>query len=73
MIQLTILFDEKTGRIDVTGPINNKVLSLGLLEFAKHKVSEFDPAKAQADQRIKLATADVLNPRNGNGGSHAHH
>ena len=36
-VVLTILVD-KNGSLTVTGPINDKILSLGLLEMAKHIV-----------------------------------
>lgn len=72
MIQLSIQFDEKTGRIDVTGPITNKVLSLGLLEFAKSQVIAFDPKKAEAEKMIQLAAAGVVAKGATNGGVHGH-
>ena len=35
----------KDGNVNISGPIQNKVLSLGVLELAKKAVIDFNPAK----------------------------
>lgn len=44
-IQLVITFNQRTGAINVTGPIENKVLSMGLLELAKAAVIDYKPGQ----------------------------
>jgi hypothetical protein len=46
MIRMVIDFDERNGQVAVNGPIDNKLLALGLLELARKAIWEFDPAKA---------------------------
>ena len=45
MIKIEILFDETNGQIKISGPIKNKVLTLGILENAKYAVmsQDFNP------------------------------
>lgn len=33
--KLEILFDDKTGRVALAGPLNNKLLCYGMMELAK--------------------------------------
>lgn len=40
MIQLTITLDEKTGNLQVTGPIQDRILCYGMLELAKATIQE---------------------------------
>ena len=58
-IQLTITFDTDTGSINVTGPIENKMLSYGLLESARDAILDFN-VKKTADQRIVPAHFSLL-------------
>ena len=37
MVEIRIILDD-TGRITITGPIKNKVLTLGIIESAKYAV-----------------------------------
>lgn len=46
MIILKIEFEETTGALNVSGPITNKILSLGMLELARKQILDYDPAKA---------------------------
>lgn len=46
-IQLMITLDQQTGQIDIAGPIENKVLCLGLLSFAERLVQDY-----QAPQKL---------------------
>lgn len=45
MVELKITLDPTTGGVNVTGPINDKILCLGLLELAKGIVQAHDPGK----------------------------
>lgn len=38
LIQMVITFHPVTGQIQVTGPINNRTLSYGMLEMAKEAI-----------------------------------
>ena len=43
MIQLVIQFDEKNGGIQLAGPIDNKILCLGMIELAKVAIMNYKP------------------------------
>jgi hypothetical protein len=45
VIRMVIDLDERSGQVTVNGPIDNKILALGLLELARKAVWEFDPTK----------------------------
>ena len=52
VITLTVTFDPATGQVQVTGPIQDKILCCGLLEMAKstvlkQEVSRIIPALVQ--------------------------
>jgi hypothetical protein len=51
-----------TGQVNVTGPVDNKVLCFGLLEAAKDAVREYAEQNAK---RIVPATGITLAPPNG--------
>lgn len=59
-IQLVITL-QPNGRVDVTGPIQEKLLCLGLLAMAQTIVVQYDPTTAI------IPVAGTLNP-NGRGG-----
>lgn len=40
MIQLTITLDEKTGQLQVSGPIENRMLCYGMMDLAKDVIRE---------------------------------
>lgn len=44
-VQIIISFNQRTGAINVQGPIENKVLTLGLLELAKQAVIDYKPGQ----------------------------
>jgi hypothetical protein len=52
VIRMVIDFDERNGQVTVNGPIDNKLLALGLLELARKAVWEFDPAKILVAQGV---------------------
>lgn len=60
MITLRIDMDEKTGKIQVTGPMDNKVLSFGLLEFAKMQIAAFVPSDPKMIQIANGAVAKAM-------------
>ena len=62
MLQLVINFDETTGAINVTGPIENKMLVYGMLGMAHDIVAAYQPA-----DKPKLAVVRDL-PVHLNGG-----
>lgn len=64
MIQLSIQYDEKTGRIDLTGPIKNKILCYGLLGLAHDTLASFTPEK---EKLIKIANAGIAEAIKQNG------
>jgi hypothetical protein len=45
VIRMVIDLDERNGQVTVNGPVDNKILALGLLDLARKAVWEFDPAK----------------------------
>ncbi len=45
MIELKIVFDPATNQMTITGPIEQKVLSYGMLDMARDLVQAFDPTK----------------------------
>jgi hypothetical protein len=63
VIRMVIDFDERNGQVTVNGPIDNKLLALGLLELARKAVWDFGPAKAAG-----ILLARGLPPAPGNGG-----
>lgn len=54
--QLTITLDQ-TGKISVSGPIDNKLLAYGLLEAARDAIKEFGD---QQSKMIQTAPASAL-------------
>jgi hypothetical protein len=46
VVRMVIDLDPHTGQIRVDGPIDNKILALGMLDLARKAVWEFDPARA---------------------------
>jgi hypothetical protein len=60
MIQLTIKYEESTGRIEVTGPIKNKILCYGLMELARESLSTYTPEKEKLINIANGAIPDVL-------------
>jgi hypothetical protein len=64
VVRMVIDLDPHTGQIRVDGPIDNKILALGMLDLARKAVWEFDPARAAG---LLLARGPVPPPQ-GNGG-----
>ena len=46
VIEFDIRFEIRTGKVEVNGPLNNKVLCYGILEAAKELVREYNPSLA---------------------------
>ena len=46
-LELRITWDQLTGAINVTGPIQNKVLAFGMMEAAKEAVTKYHEAAAK--------------------------
>lgn len=44
MTQIVIMLDSN-GKIHTTGPIQNKILCLGMLEMAKDAILKYDPSQ----------------------------
>lgn len=42
-LQLTITVDTRTGAINVVGPIENKIVALGMIEMAKAAILAYVP------------------------------
>ena len=55
--QITITVDEK-GKLNVSGPLQDKILMLGLLELAKGVVLNFKP-------QVQIPKSSVLNLKKG--------
>lgn len=58
MIQLVVTVDDK-GALSVSGPLENKVICLGMLELAKdavraHETPKIQPASVNDLERFKL-------------------
>lgn len=47
MTELKIVVDDATGKVEVTGPIKQEVLCLGLLEKAKDIILKFNDPQRQ--------------------------
>jgi uncharacterized protein YfeS len=62
VVRMVIDFDPHTGQVQVNGPIDNKLLALGLLELARKAIWEFDPTKAAG---ILLASGPPPPPNGG--------
>lgn len=50
-VQLVITFDQISGQVNVSGPINNAMLCYGMLEAAKDSIRSFVQKQA-SEQRI---------------------
>lgn len=61
-VQMIISMDE-TGQVEVNGPIENKVVALGLLEVAKDAIIKFHD-KSSDERRIVPAHGMRLMPGN---------
>lgn len=62
--KLTITFDEATQHLSVEGPINNRMLSFGMLEMAKEQISQFNAKQAQ-QQVIRPVIESIAANRKG--------
>ena len=58
-IQLVITMDD-TGAVNVAGPIQNQLLSLGLLEMAKVAISDHNK---QQQNRVQPAPPGLILPK----------
>ncbi len=57
-IQLVISFDQATGQVSVSGPIDNKLLSYGLLEVARDTIAAHKATNGIVPIRAKLPEAN---------------
>lgn len=55
--KLTITLDAMTGQVNVSGPINDRLLCFGMMELAKQAIN--DHAKAQQSQ-ILVARPKII-------------
>ena len=58
MMQLVITLDEKTGQIQVTGPIKNKILSYGILKSAEYAIANMPVSDPKL---VQIANAAIGN------------
>ena len=58
LIQMVITFQPSTGRVQVTGPINNRTLSYGMLEMAKEAIYEL---KGKMKSQIQVPKGGIMN------------
>ena len=65
-MKLEITFEPTKG-VQVTGPINDKILAYGLLEAAKDAITEYH-ARLASEKRIVEAPSFFPNIRDRNGG-----
>lgn len=58
--KLEIIFDDRTGKVGLAGPLNNKVLCYGMMELAKHAMatSAFKPSDKPIEEEILVQEAD---------------
>lgn len=49
---------EDDGRVNINGPLRQKLLCIGLLEMAKETVQDYHKGQA-AEQRIEIATSEM--------------
>ena len=60
MITLTISFDPKTGKLDVRGPLGDRILCLGLMEAAKDQILSYVPPDPKLVSIANGAVAKVM-------------
>lgn len=60
IIQMVITFDPNDGRISVTGPINNRTLSYGMLEMAKEAIYDLKEKNKSQIQVPKHGIMDFV-------------
>lgn len=58
-IKLEITLDA-AGKVNVSGPIHDRLLCFGLLEFAKQTIIEFQNNKADASASIEVPTPSAV-------------
>lgn len=63
-VELTIVFDPQTGAVNARGPIDNKLLCMGMLEMGKKAILDHDPARVPG---ILLAQPGPVELPNGAG------
>ena len=57
-IQMVITFNPNNGSIQVTGPINNRTLSYGMLEMAKEAIYDL---KEKMKSQIQVPKGGIMN------------
>lgn len=67
-IQIVITFEPETGQINVAGPIENKILTYGLLDLARDAVCDLHRKNENRVQPVTIA--GPLPPPPGSGGKH---
>jgi hypothetical protein len=69
MIEIKIQYNESTGNVQVSGPIQNKVLFYGLLEMVKEIVAKQEPSKlvvpTPSDSVVPGAILKAMKSNNG--------
>lgn len=66
MVELVITMDEH-GAVNVTGPLDQRVLCYGMLEVAKEVIAQLAAHKTKEAPRIVPALGPLIPPRGGRG------
>jgi hypothetical protein len=45
-IELKVVYDTETGRVEVTGPIHDKIMSYGLMEMCREIISKSETPRS---------------------------
>lgn len=54
MIRLVIEYDPQKGAVNVTGPLQDKIACLGLLEWAKKVVTDYQGPQIEAARPVDI-------------------
>lgn len=57
---LVVTFDQLTGNVQVTGPIQNVVICVGMLDMAKKAIQDFAAEQAKNSRIVPAASMPMI-------------
>lgn len=60
VVTLVITMDQLTGQVNVTGPIQNTILCMGMIEMAKHALHKFADEQAKGNRIIPVSAMPAI-------------
>jgi hypothetical protein len=57
---LTITLDQLTGAVQVTGPIQNPLICMGMLEMAKKAIHDYATEQAKGNRIVPAASMPMI-------------